>query len=91
MSNKWRVFHSPLLVTPDFAVAIIKAACVLHNFVRRLDGYNFEDSIDCNMDDMTDKIGVGNAPSSAKDVREYYVQYFNTPQHALSWQNKVLG
>lgn len=91
MSNKWRVLHSPLLVAPDFAVAITKATCVLHNFVRRRDGYNFEDSVDCNMDDMTEKIGVGNAPSSAKEVREYFVQYFNPPQHALSWQNKVLG
>lgn len=91
LSNKWRVFHSTLLVTPDVAVAITKAACVLHNFVRRRDGSNIEDTINCEMDGISDKIGVGNASSNAKDIREYFVKYFNNPKYALSWQNKVLG
>ncbi|XP_015372634.1 PREDICTED: uncharacterized protein LOC107167931 [Diuraphis noxia] len=91
LSNKWRVFHTTLLVTPDVAVSITKAACVLHNFVRRRDGFNFEDTISCEMPDVSDKIGVGNASLNAKDIREYFVKYFNNPEHALSWQNKVLG
>lgn len=91
LSNKWRVFHSVMLVTPDVAVTITKAAFALHNFVRRRDGFNVEDSVCCNMDDVSDRIGIGNAPTNAKDVREYFLKYFNEPQHALSWQNKVLG
>jgi len=43
LSNKWRVLHTPLLVEPDFADDIIKSCCILHNFVRKIDGYNFED------------------------------------------------
>jgi hypothetical protein len=68
----------------------IKAACVLHNFVRRRDGSNIEDTINCEMDDISDKIGVGNASSNAKDIREYFVKYFNDLKYTLSWQNKVL-
>lgn len=72
LSNKWRVFHSALLVTPDVAITITKAACVLHNFVRPRDGFSVEDSVSCNMDDVSNKIGIGNATSNAKDVREYF-------------------
>lgn len=33
LTNKWRVLHQPLIVTINFA-DIIKACCILHNFVR---------------------------------------------------------
>lgn len=44
LANKWRIFHRPIDVSCDFADTIIKACCVLHNFVRQRDGYNFEDT-----------------------------------------------
>jgi hypothetical protein len=34
LSNKWKIFQRPLNVSPDFAVVIVKACFVLHNFVR---------------------------------------------------------
>ena len=43
LSNKWRIFHRPLNVEPDFDVDIIKACTVLHNFVRERDGFLVED------------------------------------------------
>jgi len=88
LSNKWRVFHTALLVEPDFGVAITKACCVLHNFVRRRDGYYPEDTQTCDMVDANEKIGVGNSTSVAKDVRDYFVDYFNQPIHELSWQKR---
>lgn len=91
LSNKWRVFHTALLVEPDFAVVITKACCVLHNFIRRRDGYNTEDTQNCEMEDEIEKIGVGNSTSVAKEIRDYFVDYFNEPAHELSWQNKVIG
>lgn len=90
LSNKWRVFHTPILTSPDFAVQITKAACILHNFVRRRDGYDKQDLENCNIGGIEERRGVGNAPSNAKDVREYFVKYVNSPQNALSWQNKVI-
>ena len=45
LSNKWRIFERPLNVSPDFAVDIVKACIVLHNFVRERDGCKFEDAL----------------------------------------------
>jgi len=90
LSNKWRVFHSNILVEPDFAISITKATCVLHNFVRRRDGIHIEDTLNCMLGDVNEKKGVGNAPSEAKNVREYFVKYVNKPEFSLSWQNKVV-
>jgi len=36
LSNKWRIFQRPLNVSPDFAVDIVKACVILHNFVREM-------------------------------------------------------
>ncbi|CAI6357513.1 unnamed protein product [Macrosiphum euphorbiae] len=35
--------------------------------------------------------GVGNIQKNAKDVREYFVEYVNNPNHALDWQNTIIG
>ncbi|KAL4104929.1 hypothetical protein QTP88_020205 [Uroleucon formosanum] len=35
--------------------------------------------------------GVGNIQKNAKDVREYFVEYTNNPNHALDWQNTIIG
>jgi hypothetical protein len=43
LTNKWRIFHRPVNISPDFAVDIVKACTVLHNIVREKDGYDFED------------------------------------------------
>jgi len=44
LANKWRVFHTPIMVKPDTVDSIVKACCILHNFVRQRDGINFEDA-----------------------------------------------
>ena len=40
LANKWRIFHRPLDVTPQFCDSIVKARCILHNFVRRKMGFS---------------------------------------------------
>ena len=45
LANKWRIFHRPLDVTPQFCDSIVKACCILHNFVRRNDGFQLEDTL----------------------------------------------
>ena len=49
----------PLNVSPDFAVDIVKACVVLHNFVRERDGYKFEDALKVTgLEDIPDGQGV---------------------------------
>ncbi|XP_025196002.1 uncharacterized protein LOC112595125 [Melanaphis sacchari] len=75
LSNKWRVFHTALLVEPDFAVVITKACCVLHNFIRRRDGYNTEDTQNCEMEDAIEKIG-GQLNLSGKRNKRLFCRLF---------------
>ncbi|XP_060855417.1 uncharacterized protein LOC132933104 [Metopolophium dirhodum] len=39
LANKWRVLNSAMLVEPNFADDVVKACCILDNYVRRRDGY----------------------------------------------------
>lgn len=45
LSNKWRIFHQPLNLKLHLAQNIIKACCILHNFVRIRDGYRYDDTL----------------------------------------------
>jgi len=45
LANKWRIFHRPLDLIPQFCDSIVKACCVLHNFVRRNGGFQLEDTL----------------------------------------------
>ena len=42
--NKWTIFHRPIGVKPDFC-DIIKACGFLHNYVRKNDGIQFDDTL----------------------------------------------
>jgi hypothetical protein len=55
LTNKWRIFHRPVNVSPDLAVDIVKACTVLHNIVREKNGYDFED--------ILTTTGLGNLPN----------------------------
>jgi len=78
LSNKWRVLHTPLLVEPDFANEVIKACCILHNFVRQRDGINFDDMA---TSQLVDDLEVwGTAPrTQGLQVRDYFSVYFMGP------------
>jgi len=42
------------------------------------------------MESITERRGVGNSPTNAKDAREYFVQYVSNTNHALDWQTNVI-
>lgn len=37
LAARWRIFRRPLIARPERAIAFMKAACVLHNFLRKSD------------------------------------------------------
>jgi hypothetical protein len=45
LCNKWRIFHLAIVVRPDFSDVIVKTCCILHNFVRQTDGFQFQDTL----------------------------------------------
>ncbi|XP_050301061.1 uncharacterized protein LOC126739422 [Anthonomus grandis grandis] len=89
LAKKWRVFHTSILVKPDFAALVIKAACVLHNFVRKRDGYKFEDTLTCSLNDI-DVHGTGGQQLRGQHVRVLFTEYFESPEGSLSWQNAMI-
>jgi hypothetical protein len=86
LANKWRIFRRPIDVNIDFCVAIIKACCVLHNYVRIKDGVQFTDTVyDCpliNYRDNTNSLGRNNMT----DVQQYFSCYFTSPQGSVPFQ-----
>jgi len=79
------VFYIVILVHPNFA-SIIAQCCVLHNFVRKRDGFLFEDTMSCELQGVHESASVGGR-SQGIEAREMFCEYFNGPG-ALPWQNK---
>lgn len=75
LANKWRVLHTTILVEPNFCDNIIKACCVLHNFVRKRDGCIYDEETDLHNLDSLDLNGR-NVNRSGIDVRDNYANYF---------------
>lgn len=53
------------------------ACCILHNFVRKRDGINYEDSETHNFEDIEAR-GTGTR-SNGVEVRDYFANYFMGP------------
>lgn len=85
-SNKWRIFHRPINLKPDYAVLIVKACVVLHNFVRDRDGIVIEDTT--TIVGLQDLQGSHNVRGglSANNVRNTLCKYFLTDIGAVPWQ-----
>ena len=86
LANKWRIFHRPLNVGIPFAEAIIKACCILHNYVRARDGYRYEDTL---FEAPMESLLEGNVPRggmSANTTRDKYAEYFITGGR-VAWQD----
>ncbi|XP_050515077.1 uncharacterized protein LOC126891204 [Diabrotica virgifera virgifera] len=85
LANKWRILHRPIDVT--FPDVIIQACCVLHNFVRKRDGYNFRDTLTCPLESVSTTGTRGTVDGLT--TRDAYAIYFST-EGAVPWQNKMI-
>lgn len=89
MCNKWRILHRPLDVKIDFANDIVKAICVLHNFVRTRDGIKSEDmNFPAPLPDIN-PTNTGRPIHEADNVRTKLTNYF-VSEGKLDWQEKYI-
>lgn len=87
LANKWRIFHRPLNVDVEFAVDIIKAACVLHNFVKQRDGHKFEDTFEGLPNSIIESTqNVRRGGPMLTTIREEFANYFVTEEGKLDFQ-----
>ncbi|KAL4720201.1 hypothetical protein ACJJTC_008719 [Scirpophaga incertulas] len=69
----------------EFCDKIVKACCIVHNFVRKYDGIRFKDELyGCNLRNMD--------PTSARptvnciEKRDYFGNYFTSSSGSIPWQ-----
>lgn len=85
MSNKFRVFHTPINVGFNVAKNIVKACCVLHNYIRVRDGYSIDDTLTIvGMTDMSNNLPT---TRSGNALRDYFAEYFLSPAGRVPWQD----
>lgn len=93
MAKKFRIFEIPMLTHPDVSKSIVLACCVLHNVIRIKEGHLFEiyDELmsideDCDKDQETVR---ARAAKAAYQVRDNFLQYFNSKDGSVPWQEKM--
>lgn len=83
--NKWRIFHRALNVAREFAIKIVNVCCLLHNYVRRRDGFRFEETLEVHgLEDVL----IGNVPRAnrrSSHFRDGFADYFEN-EGQLPWQ-----
>lgn len=92
MANKWRILHRAINVKYEFATDIIKACCVLHNFVLNRDGVQASDDNifnDSNLQ-MLQSVTTNESSMGPHLTRNIFCNYFSSDVGALSWQLKKI-
>jgi len=87
--NKWRILHRPLDVNIDFAEKIVKAICVLYNYVRTRDGYSYEDTFFTSPLSNLTRATTGRRLRVADNIRAKFMDYF-TNEGSIVWQDRMI-
>lgn len=86
LANKWRILHRPLDTKPEFCDLIIKACCILYNYVRKKDGLQFGDMLFTSGLPGVQPGHNVRATHDAETIRDTFAQYFTSPAGSVSWQ-----
>lgn len=99
MSQKFEVLMSPIRCTNETTINnIIRSVCILHNFIRKMEGQKYIPSIDFNVNNpedfqvpnefIRDNQDQNELPrtQTASDLRAYLSSYFVKPYASLPWQ-----
>ncbi|KAM5191432.1 uncharacterized protein ACMZJ9_013619 [Mantella aurantiaca] len=81
LANKWRVLHTAISLNVGNAVEVIKAACILHNFVRMREGCNLENTYTTHLSVAGRPMLRG--PRSAFQYRDMLANYLESPEGHL--------
>uniref|UniRef100_A0A3B3HNM8 DDE Tnp4 domain-containing protein n=1 Tax=Oryzias latipes TaxID=8090 RepID=A0A3B3HNM8_ORYLA len=93
LSQRFRVFQRTLQVQPSVVDKVVKAACVLCNYLRPKgedQNHATEDDHDCEQPLQGFEHCRGQRASvEAQNVRELYKEYFNSPAGEVAWHYPV--
>ena len=111
--NRFRIFLSPILLSPKNVEIFTLACCTLYNFLRdkaplryappgnfdiknlergELQNGNWRSGLSSQEGGLHSVkiVGSNNYKSTAKETREKFCYYFNTPYGAVPWQDKFI-
>ncbi|XP_060806409.1 uncharacterized protein LOC132903097 [Amyelois transitella] len=83
LANKWRILHRPLNTSVHFSEDIVKACCILHNFIRKRDGFNFRHTL--KIVGLENIQNTGWPVTRASTARDTLKDYFMN-EGAIPWQ-----
>jgi len=87
MSNKFNIFHRPMNTSLPNTITIVKACCVLHNYIRERDGYRVEDTLTVEGFQELNLNMNGNSTRSGDMIRDKFANYFVSPSGSVPWQD----
>ncbi|KAE9525983.1 hypothetical protein AGLY_013925 [Aphis glycines] len=87
MSNKFNIFHRPMNTALLNTITIVKACCVLHNFIRERDGYRVEDTLTVEGFQELQLNMNNNIVRTGDMIRDKFANYFVSPDGSVSWQD----
>ena len=82
LANRWRVLHTKIPLQPEGAIKVVKASCLLHNYLSCHDKTeNISDEIEIPVIELHEN----QDKKSAEEIRTNFVEYFNS-EGSVSWQ-----
>ncbi|KAK5647765.1 hypothetical protein RI129_002657 [Pyrocoelia pectoralis] len=95
MAQKFRVYRRPLEMHVDTVIRIVKATCILHNFMRcktmiGSGGITDEEEASLIESGALDDIQPTNRRGrvAAYEIRNKFANYFNSPNGSVPWQSQ---
>ena len=92
LAAQWRIYRRVLGVSPQVAESVVKATCVLHNFLRWGDSTEAPTGPaepSAGIQNIA-RVGSNNASREAITVRTKFTEYFSSGAGQVPWQNHPL-
>lgn len=98
LTQKFRIYQRRIQASPENVDYIVLATCILHNYIKKFNS-NARYAPD-NLDDMSQpstsrlmqnlRSQGGNASQDAFEVRELFLNYFNSEAGSVPWQEDTI-
>lgn len=90
LAQRWRIFLRQIHHKPENAETIVKACCILHNFLIQKNSEEYvtveNENIENVWDDVNSAHGVRNSTKNAQAVRDKFAGYFVSNAGQVPWQ-----
>jgi len=96
-ASKWRILDKAIETKADTALETVKCIALLHNIIIDVEGLhdlssNDFGSLDANDGNQLRKSRIHNSvTASAKQTRDLFCKYFNSPAGSVPWQEAASG